>query len=215
MSSFNEPTVGDLPSILARRRKGDYTVDLWGADSDWVDMLGALSFPFVRVRIDGIENVPLDGGAILVANRRLGLGEPVAVSVAVRRATGRLVRPLGAPDLTYVGPVLRRFGMIRESPAEVRSVLAAGEIVVAPLTSELRRRAGTISSELLASALDLGVPVLPVAVVGGELTGSWRVYIGGQLPPPSTTRRTPLAAAELADRARAGVQMLLDDVFPV
>jgi 1-acyl-sn-glycerol-3-phosphate acyltransferase len=207
--------LGDLPEILKRRRHGDYEVDLWGADSDWVDLFGALSFPFVRVRVDGIENLPEDGGAILVSNRRIGLGEPVAISVGIRKATGRLVRPAGAPDLSYVGPILRRFGMVRSSPVEVRSVVAAGEMVVVALTSEMRRRAGTVSSDLLAPALDLGVPVLPVAVVGGELTGSWRVYIGGRLPAPSTLRRTPLAAAELADRARAGVQMLLDDVFPV
>lgn len=205
----------DLPKVLARRRRGEYEVDLWGADTDWVDLFGAVSSPFVRVRIDGAQNLPLSGGAILVANRRLGVGEPVAVSVGVRRATGRLVRPVGAPDLTYVGPMLRRFGMVRSSPVEVRSVLAAGEMVVLALGAERTRRAGSISPDLLAPALELGVPVLPVAVVGGELTGSWRVYIGGPLPAPSTVRRTPLAAAELADRARAGVQMLLDDVFPV
>ncbi len=215
MTSAREPSLSDFPKILARRRTGDYTVDLWGADSDWVDMLGALTMPFVRVRIDGAEHLPLDGGAVLVANRRLGLGEPLAVSVGIRRATQRLVRPVGAPDLSYIGPVLRRFGMVRAAADEVRSVVASGEMVVVALSPERRRRAGTVAPDLLAPALDLGVPVLPVAVIGGELTGSWRVHIGGPLPAPSTTRRTPLAAAELADRARAGVQMLLDDVFPV
>ncbi len=212
---MNDLNLRDLPGVMARRRNGDYEVDLWGADADWVDLFGAVSFPFVRVRIDGASNLPASGGAILVANRRLGVGEPVAISVAVRKATGRLIRPVGATDLSYVGPILRRFGMIRSSPVEVRSVLAAGEMVAVSLTSERKRRAGTISSDLLAPALDLGLPVIPVAVVGGEVTGSWRVYIGGPLPAPSTVRRTPLAAAELADRARAGVQMLLDDLFPV
>jgi hypothetical protein len=207
-------SVRELPSMIARRRRGDYDVDLWGADTDWVDFVGALSKPLLRVRMDGAENLPEAGGAIIVTNRRVGIGEPIAISVGVRRTTGRLVRPIGVPTQAYVAPLVRRFGMVRASADEIRSVLAAGHIVVLPLTTSMRREAGTVASDLLAPALQLGTPVFPAATVGGELTGSWRVCIGEALPAPSSTRRTPLAAAEMADRARAGVQMLLDDQFP-
>jgi hypothetical protein len=203
-----------LPGVMARRRRGDYDVDLWGADSDWVDIFGAICVLGLRVRLSGSDRLPKEGPAILVTNQRLGIGEPVALAVSVRRRTGRLVRPIGAPDTPYVAPLVRRFGMIQSSQAEVRSVLAAGNIVVAPLTTTMRREAGTIAPELLSPALELNVPVFPVATVGGEFTGSWRIIIGEQLPPPRSQRRTPLAAAELADRARAGVQMLLEDQFP-
>jgi hypothetical protein len=202
----------ELPSVIARRRQGEYDVDLWGADSDWVDIFGTLTRAVLRVRVDGDELIPLTGGAMLVTNRRLGIGEPVALSVALRKRTGRLVRPVGAPDTPYLAPMVRRFGMVRSSPAEVRSVLAGGHLVVVSLTPSLRRQAGTVASELVAPAMELGLPVLPVATIGGELTGSWRIIIGEPLAAPMSQRRTPLAAAELADRARAGVQLLLDDL---
>ncbi len=214
---MNRPPMKSLrefPSLVVRRRHGDYDVDLWGADADWVDVVGALSQPLLRVRMDGQDGLPSEGAAVIVTNRRLGLGEPIALSVGIRRSTGRLARPVGISSPSYFVPLVRRFGMIRATPGEIRSVLAAGHIVVLPLTTSLRREAGTVASELLAPALELGAPVFPAATVGGELTGSWRVFIGDQLPPPSSLRRTPLAAAETADRARAGVQMLLDDQFP-
>jgi hypothetical protein len=215
-SNRREPitSLRQLPSMVGRRRRGDYDVDLWGADTDWVDVVGAVSKPLLRVRMEGADNLPITGGAIIVTNRRVGIGEPIAISVGVRRTTGRLVRPIGVPTQAYVAPLVRRFGMVRASADEIRSVLAAGHIVLLPLTTSMRREAGTVASELLAPALQLGTPVFPAATVGGELTGSWRVFIGDALPAPSSIRRTPLAAAELADRARAGVQMLLDDQFP-
>jgi hypothetical protein len=203
----------DLLRAAGRRRSGDYDVDPWGADPDWLDILSVVS-PLLRVRIDGAERLPHHGGALLVTNRRLGIGEPLALAVGLRRQTGRLVRPVGVPDGKTLSPFVRRFGMIRSSASEIRSVLAAGNMVVVGLTSSLRREAGTVASELMAPALELSLPVFPVATVGGELSGSWRVHIGAPIPPPSSVRRTPLAAAELADRARAGVQMLLEDEFP-
>jgi hypothetical protein len=202
----------ELPSVFARRRNGEYDVDLWGADSDWVDIFGTLTRAVLRVRVEGDDVLPAEGGAILVTNRRVGIGEPVALSVALRKRTGRLIRPVGAPDTPYLAPMVRRFGMVRSSPAEVRSVLAGGHVVIVPLTPSLRRQAGTVASELVAPAMELGLPVFPVATVGGEITGSWRITIGNALAAPSSQRRTPLAAAELADRARAGVQLLLDDL---
>jgi hypothetical protein len=54
--------------------------------------------------------------------------------------------------------------------------------------------------------------VLPVALVGREAGRRWRILVGAPVEHPTT--RGPLAAAELADRARAGVQSLLDDAFP-
>jgi hypothetical protein len=201
-----------LPHVFNRRRSGDYDVDPWGADPDWLDILSTVS-PLLRVRIDGADRLPASGGALLITNRRLGLGEPLALTVGIRRTTGRLARPVGVPDGAF-SPLVRRFGMIRSSASEVRSVLAAGNLVVVSLTGSLRREAGTVSSELVAPALDLVLPVFPIATVGGELSGSWRVHIGAAIQPPSSVRRTPLAAAELADRARAGVQMLLEDEFP-
>lgn len=206
--------ISGLVKAVGERVTGRYEVDLWGGDRDWVSSVSALTKPFVRVRVDGWEHLP-DGPALLISNRRTGVGEAVALSVAVHRATGRMLRPVGVPDLAPVGPVLRRLGGIPESPAEIRSLLVAGHLVWIPLSGQWRMgRAGSVAPELVAPAVDTGCPVLPVAVVGGELTGSWRVAIGPALPAVTGVRRGPLVSAELADRSRAEVQGLLDDAFP-
>lgn len=209
------PDVRSVVEGAGRRLSGRYEVDLWGGDEDWVRILSALTTPLVRVRVDGLAHLPLDGPAMLVGNRRFGAGEAVAVSLGIHRATQRLVRPVGVPDVSPIGPVLRRLGGVPASPAEIRSLLVAQQLVWVPLSGQWRAgRAGSVAPELLAPAVETGAPVLPIAVVGGELSGSWRIAIGAPLPRPTTTRRSPLVSAELADRARAGVQGLLDDEFP-
>jgi hypothetical protein len=60
--------------------------------------------------------------------------------------------------------------------------------------------------------LATGAEVLPVAVTGRETGRRWRLVVGPPIEHP--TSRGPLAAEELAERARAGVQALLDDEFP-
>ena len=205
-----------LAEIVDRRLSGTYSVDPWGADTDWVDALSFVSRWMVRTDVVGVEHLPVTGPALLVVNRRIGVGEVTALVVGIRRATGRLVRPLGVPDITPA-PLLRRFGAVQSHPAEIASLLRAGELVAAPLAREWRtHRCGTIASEVLAPALRLGVSVIPVGVAGGELTGQWRVAVGPAIAPPTTVRgrMSPLAVAEAADRARAGVQALFDEAFP-
>jgi hypothetical protein len=69
-----------------------------------------------------------------------------------------------------------------------------------------------VPSELFAPAFEAGVPVVPAALVGRELGRRWRLRLGRPVEHPAG--RGPLAMAELADRARAGVQELLDEALP-
>lgn len=203
-----------LPGLARRRVRGQYVVDPWGADHDWLDMIALATRFVVRPSAEGLDRIP-DGPAVLVANRRIGIGEALAIAVAVRRHNGRLVRLVGVPDIAPLGPMLRRVGGVLADANEIRSLLVAGELVGIPLTGQVRvQRAGTLRPELLIPAIELAVPVVPVAVVGGELTGTWRIAVGHPVEAPPARRRRSLAAAELADRARAGVQVLLDDAFP-
>ena len=209
-------SLSSLPALLGRRVRGDFEIDEWGADPELVDLVDPLVGPFMRVSVDGAAHVPSTGAAVLVANRRWGAIEPFVIMRGVRLSTGaaRRVRFLGIPDVAPVGPVLRRLGGAVNRPDELAGLLRAGHLVAVPLGPHLRKplRAGALSPQALGPALDLGVPVLPVAVVGGEVTGRWEVIIGEPLAPP--TSRGPLALAELADAARAGVQALLDEAFP-
>lgn len=201
-------------SLLRRRIDGAYTVDEWGLDSDLVQLVSPVFAARWQVAVEGADALSSDGPALLVFNRRFGLSEPFVVSRGVRQATGRYVRVTGAPDIAPVGPALRRLGAVLARPDEVAGLLRADHLVGVALGSSPRRRqlAGTAPSALLAPALATGADVFPVAVTGRELGRRWRLVIGPPVEHP--TSRGPLAAEELADRVRGGVQALLDDVFP-
>ena len=203
-----------MKDFLRRRLDGSYTVDEWGLDPDVVDVVA----PLVRLRwqvdVAGVEHLPTEGPAIVVSNRRLGFAEPVVLARGIRLATGRHVRVVGAPDVAPLGPALRRLGGVLERPDEVTGLLHAGELVGVALARSPRRRhhAGVGSAPLLGTALALGVPIVPVALIGREVGRHWRLVAGPPVEPGAD--EGPLAAAELADRARGAVQELLDDAFP-
>lgn len=158
----------------------------------------------------GAEHIPERGPVVMVCSRRVGLTEPFVIASGVRRAVGRQVRTVGAPDFDPVGPLLQRFGGVLARADEVAGLLAHGELVQVPLSAEpLRRgRAGAAPLELLAPALAAGATVLPVATIGREAGRRWKVVVGEPVERPRA--RGPLAAAELADVARRSVQDLLD-----
>jgi hypothetical protein len=199
---------------MRRRLDGSYTVDEWGLDTDLVQMVSPLLAIRWHVLVEGHEHLPETGPALLVFNRRAGWSEPFVVSRGIRHATGRYVRVTGAPDIAPVGPALRRLGAVLARPDEVGGLLRADQLVAVGLGTSLRHRqlAGAAPAALLAPALVTGAEVLPVAVLGREVGRRWRLVIGPPVESPTT--RGPLAAAELADRVRAGVQSLLDDAFP-
>lgn len=201
-----------LARFVAGRVRGDFDIDEWGHDPE---LVGAVA-PLLRFRTEvTAAHVPDSGPAVIVANRRSGVCEPFVLMRAVRQRTGRLLRFLGIPDVAPLALPLRRLGGAVDDPHELRGLLRAGHLVALPLGPTFRKplRAGNLDPRSLAPALELGVAVIPAAVVGGELTGRWRVHIGSPVPHPSGPP-TPLALAELADSARAGVQELLDEAFP-
>ena len=203
-----------LVDAVRRRASGDFVVDEWGLDHDLFSVVDPVLGLRWRVDVGGADHVPVDGPALLVANRRVGVSEPLVLARGIHATTGRFARFLGVPDVAPVGPFLRRLGGALDRPDEMRGLLRAGEVVVAPLEPVLRTRlrAGALHPEALAPALELRVPVIPVAVMGHEAGWRWRVVVGKPVPPPAAGG--PLAVAELAEEARNGVQHLLDDAFP-
>jgi 1-acyl-sn-glycerol-3-phosphate acyltransferase len=210
----NEMDIPAKGGVVRRRFRGDYEVDPWGLDHDFLELLSpALSMRW-GIDLDRPELLPEDGPALLVANRRLGWSEPFVLARGVRLATGRPVRVVGVPDLQPVGSLLRRLGGVLARPDEVAGLLRAGEVVGVLLDRDIRHQAhaGRVPVPLVAPAFELGVPVLPAALVGREVGRSWRVRLGDPVVHPAG--RGPLAMAELADRARTGVQQLLDEALP-
>ncbi len=195
-----------------RRLDGRYAVDEFGGDPHLTDVLARAVSP-VQVRVEHAENIPRTGPALLVSNRGIGVVEPVVLVLAVRRAAGRRLRVIGAPELPVLGPVLRKVGAIGYRPDDVAALLRAGHLAAAPLSPTwLRGGVGEPPRALLAATL--GFPVIPVVVRPGGPLGlplrPWRVVVGEPLLPPAGTEADdPLAAAEISEAAREAVHNLL------
>lgn len=172
-------------SALRKRLAGDYEVDEFGFDREITEvMVGAvepLAEKWFRLEVRGAENIPTDGGALLVANHSGTVPiDGVITGYAVKKYTGRDLRPLGADlvfALPFVGQVARKFGATLACTQDAERLLATGELagvwpegfkgIGKPFAEryKLQRfgRGGFVSS-----AMRAGVPIVPVSIVGAE-----------------------------------------------
>jgi putative phosphoserine phosphatase/1-acylglycerol-3-phosphate O-acyltransferase len=140
-------------------------------------------FPYVRFEVDGIDNIPAEGPAIIAGNHR-SYFDPLAVGFALAKSH-RPVRFLGKKevfDAPLVGDLARAMGGIRvergsgsdEPLHEAAEVLHAGELVaIMPQGTIPRGRAffdpelkGRWGAARLAALAD--VPVIPIGLWGTE-----------------------------------------------
>jgi putative phosphoserine phosphatase / 1-acylglycerol-3-phosphate O-acyltransferase len=139
--------------------------------------------PWVRFDVDGVENIPADGPAIVVANHRSYIDPLVLGTVFARR--GRAVRFLGKRevfDAPVVGPLARALGGIRVDRAsgsddpltEAAAALAAGELVAILPQGTIPRGRAFFDPELKGRwgaarlAAEVKVPVVPIGLWGTE-----------------------------------------------
>ncbi|MFC8829195.1 lysophospholipid acyltransferase family protein [Streptomyces sp. NPDC057137] len=175
-------------AFLRRRVTGDYEVDEFGYDKELTDqVLMSLIRPlyenYFRVEVKGIENIPTDGGALVVSNHSGTLpldGLMMQVAVHDNHPAGRHLRLLAA-DLVFMLPVVnelaRKAGHTLACAEDAERLLQRGEIVgVMPEgfkglgkpfgeRYKLQRfgRGGFVST-----ALRHGVPIVPCSIVGAE-----------------------------------------------
>ncbi|MFD0901537.1 lysophospholipid acyltransferase family protein [Actinomadura sediminis] len=172
--------------FLSRRLTGDYEVDEFGFDPE---LNGTVLLPparalyehWFRVELAGVENVPRDGGALVVANHSGTLPlDGLMLTVALHDHAGRDLRLLGA-DLIYQVPLLghlaRKAGHTLACQADAVRLLGKGEIVGVfpegykgvgkPFADRYKlRRFGR--GGFVGTALRAGVPIVPCAIVGAE-----------------------------------------------
>jgi hypothetical protein len=201
-----------IPTALRRRLSGRYPVDPFGLDPQLCDITAPLVETLISVQVDNAERIPSVGPAALVANRGLGVTEPAALAVAVRKYAQRRLRIVGAPNVAFVGGFSRRMGAVGASAEDVASTLHAGHLVAVPLSPTwLRTGAGTPPLALVQAMMEF--PVIPVAVRAAGPFGTpirWQVSIGEPcLLDRSYTPGDPLGAAELGEAVRAAVGALL------
>lgn len=183
-----ERHIASLLSFVRRRVTGDYTVDEFGFDEDftrhfYLPVLRPLYRSWFRVEVRGIENIPSEGGGLVVANHSGTIAmDSLMTQVAVHdeHPAHRHLRMLGA-DLVFqtpvVGQIARKSGSTLAANPDAERLLSSGELcgvwpegfkgVGKPFSEryKLQRfgRGGFVSA-----ALRTGVPIIPCSIVGAE-----------------------------------------------
>ncbi len=177
-----------LADFVIKRMTGDYSVDEFGFDEHLNDavvlpVLRTLFRSWFRVEVSGIENLPLDGAGLVVANHAGVLPfDALMLSVAVHdhHPRNRVLRSLAADlvfDLPGVGQAARKAGHTVACTADAHRLLGAGELTAVfpegfkglgkPFKDryKLQRfgRGGFVSAALRAQ-----VPIVPCSIVGSE-----------------------------------------------
>ncbi|MGW6279061.1 lysophospholipid acyltransferase family protein [Kribbella sp. NPDC055071] len=181
-----ERRVAEWLAFLRRRMTGDYELDEFGYDSELTDqVLLPLLRPMVekwfRVEVRGIENIPADGSALIVANHSGTMPlDGLVTQVIVADHANRPLRTLAA-DLVFqtpfVGELARKGGGTLASNDDAERLLRQGNLVGVwpegfkglgkPFSEryKLQRfgRGGFVSA-----AMRTGVPIVPCSIVGAE-----------------------------------------------
>lgn len=177
-----------LAGFALRRLQGDYEVDEFGFDPELnsaVLMPAALALyrNWFRIQMRGLQHIPANGAALVVANHSGVLPVDAIMlqaGIYAEHPERRHLRLLGA-DMIYSVPVLaslaRRSGHIRADPAQARQLLGAGELVGVfpegfkgigkPFSQRYRlQRFGR--GGFARTAMQADVPIIPCAIVGAE-----------------------------------------------
>ncbi len=174
---------------FARRRlRGDYSVDDFGFDPELTDrVLLALARPlyhsWFRVETTGLENIPDDSAALVVANHSGTIAiDSIMAQVALHdeHPAHRHLRMLGANlvfQTPFLGEVARKAGHTLACHPDAERLLSEGEIVGVwpegfkgigkPFSQRYKlQRFGR--GGFVAAALKTGAPIIPTAIVGAE-----------------------------------------------
>jgi 1-acyl-sn-glycerol-3-phosphate acyltransferase len=178
-----------VADFLRRRVEGDYEFDPeTGFDPELnravlMPAARALYRSWFRVKMNGIENVPTGGAALVVSNHSGVLPlDAIMLQVGVldEHPAARNLRLLGA-DLVYSVPVLGRLarisGHVPAHPSEAEHLLSSGELVGVfpegfkgtgkPFSERYRlQRFGR--GGFARTALRTRAPIIPCAIVGAE-----------------------------------------------
>lgn len=173
----NEPT-----ALPAAEQLPDYGHDP-GFIEEAAPMLELLYAKYFRVRLLGLENVPADGAALLVANHSGGLpydGAMLMYAIYRDHPAHRRVRPLVANFAFrsgWMARVVSRVGGVRAAHQPALHLLRTGQIVavfpeglrgVGKLYRERYRLERFGRGGFVRLAREASVPIVPVAIVGAE-----------------------------------------------
>jgi len=180
--------IAAVAEFIRKRMMGDYTVDEFGFDPHlnnaiFLPLLRVFFNSWFRVEVSGIENLPRDGAALVVANHAGVLpfdGLMTAVAVHDKHPAHRDLRLLAADmvfDMPMIGQAARKAGHTMACTADAHRLLAAGELTAVFPEGykglgkhfkdryKLQRfgRGGFVGAALRTKA-----PIVPCSIVGSE-----------------------------------------------
>jgi 1-acyl-sn-glycerol-3-phosphate acyltransferase len=178
--------VANVLAAFRQRLTGDYEVDEFGfdkhlTDSVFLPALRPLYRNWFRTEVSGVDNLPRDGGALVVANHSGTVAlDAVMLSVAVHDEADRYLRLLGA-DLVFRAPLLselaRKSGATLACNPDAERLLSGGELVgvfpegfkgIGKSFAERYKLQRFGRGGFVSAALRTGVPIVPAAIVGAE-----------------------------------------------
>ncbi|MDQ3957290.1 MAG: acyltransferase family protein [Actinomycetota bacterium] len=174
--------------FLRRRLSGDYPVDDFGHDEElWRQVLLPLTRPlyenYFRVRTLGVDRVPGEGAALLVANHSGTIpvdAVMVQYAIASEHPQRRIVRNVAADlafQMPFVGPLARKSGNAVACDEDAFELLRRGELVgvfpegykgVGKGWKERYKLQRFGRGGFIEIALRTRTPIIPVAIVGAE-----------------------------------------------
>ncbi len=181
-----EPQLARFLAFLRRRLTGDYAVDPYGFDQEITQQflmaaLRPIAEKWFRIEVRGADNLPAEGGALVVSNHSGTLPVDALMTMfVVHEESGRFLRSLGADlvfRMPFVSTIARKGGATLACNEDAERMLADGELVGVwpegfkgigkPFTDRYKlQRFGR--GGFVAAALRTGVPIVPLSVVGAE-----------------------------------------------
>ncbi len=181
-----ERRLAELMAFVRRRLEGDYEVDDYGFDRELTERffmaaLRPVAEKWFRLEVRGLENIPAEGGALVVSNHSGTVPlDGLMTMLTVHDHTGRFLRPLGA-DLVFKMPLIsslaRKGGATLACIEDAERMLSGGDLVgvwpegfkgIGKPFSERYKLQRFGRGGFVSAALRTGVPIVPLSVVGAE-----------------------------------------------
>ena len=181
-----EPQLARFLAFLRRRVAGDYRIDEYGFDQEITERflmaaLRPIAQKWFRIEVRGIENIPTDGGALVVSNHSGTVPvDGLMTMVSIHDEIGRFLRPLGADlvfRMPFVGSMARRSGATLACTEDAERMLSGGELVgvwpegfkgIGKPYAERYKLQRFGRGGFVSAAVRTGVPIIPLSVVGAE-----------------------------------------------
>ena len=181
-----ERRLAETLAFLRHRITGDYDVDEFGFDAEITErfVLAALrpiAEKWFRIEVRGIENIPVEGGALVVSNHSGALPmDGLMTALVLHDHAQRSLRILGADlvfTLPFIGELARKGGATLAGTEDAERMLGRGDLVgvwpegfkgIGKPFSERYKLQRFGRGGFVSAALRVKVPIIPCSVVGAE-----------------------------------------------